>query len=193
MFDLRVAGLRRCVVALTLAAVMAAPLPAQAQEAGVTAGVASATFSYSPGFAFPPAPVSDQTFSLSGSMTGAIAGAGSLNEAGTYTASLTGSGSSIVENLATGVGSIDVTGSGEINCTAGCVGLSPIVIQCRGFYYRWDGHIYFWLTCTVSIDGVPIITFVICFYGVLIYNQLPPAPITSASFAGTYNGAGITP
>jgi len=193
-----------------LAAASAAGLmfaaPASAQGALAGGGAVQGSVSLSPGFPPAPAclPLCPQTFSFSGTVTGAFAGAGSTASAATGVAegnlNATAVGASIVENSAAGVGNISVSASGTLSCIGACwdssgnhcIGICnmSVTVVCTGVYVRLGVPTVVALpTCTISANGFSY-TSVVVAAGAFVPNQLPTTTITSAGFDGAFVGGG---
>jgi hypothetical protein len=169
-------GIRRfAIIGAGVLAVGMATLPASA--AGAAAGAVTGTVNLSPGFTTPPpAGLANQNFTFSSVV---LTGAGASTQcAGVVSATATASGASIAETVAGGVGNLSINASGS--CTIGSVS-----IGCAGGVYVRIGVLVAVVSpCTVA--GQVAASAVVVPVSLFIGNQIPPATITSATFAGVW-------
>jgi hypothetical protein len=163
---------RFAVIASAVAAIAMTAMPASAQ--GVGAGVISGTVNLSPGFATPPAPLANQTFTFSGvTLAGVSAGLGCV---GLVAASAQASGGSIAENVAGGVGTLSATATGTCSVSGG------VTLASSGVYVR--AGVLVVVAMTGTFDGATAA--VVVPVSLFLPNQTPPATTTSATFVGAW-------
>jgi len=109
------------------------------------------------------------------------------------------SGNSIVENCAGGVGSVNSFTATGVGTTPGGIGFMTITINMNGVYVRDGADTHIALTGAVTVcsefpvfGGCSTYTTAARSDGVLLPNQTPPAIITSATYAGTWEATGVS-